>query len=196
MGFPLLVRQNLYIESGPRDVQDFLDQIREQIPTLTLLDKRWDGCSYQTLGQLCWWLSALGLFPVQQRPFASKTVGKQDGVVWIWICCLTTIGITISKIKQWWRHQMETFSVYWPFVREIYQSLVDSPHKGQWRGALVFSLICAWTNGWANSRVACDLRRHHAHYNVTVSRPSYVIDKNPYTWDYCLKSYLCDLSLF
>ena len=25
------------------------------------------------------------------------------------------------------------------------------PHKGQWRGALMFSLMCAWTNGWANS---------------------------------------------
>ena len=28
----------------------------------------------------------------------------------------------------------------------------DSPHKGQWRGALMFSLICAWKNGWANNR--------------------------------------------
>ena len=44
---------------------------------------------------------------------------------------------------------------------------VDSPHKGQWRGALVFSLICAWTNGWDN-RNAGDLRRHRAHYDVTV----------------------------
>ena len=25
---------------------------------------------------------------------------------------------------------------------------VNSPHKGQWRGALVFSLICAQTYGW------------------------------------------------
>ena len=29
---------------------------------------------------------------------------------------------------------------------------VNSPHKGQWRGALVFSLICVWINGWVNSR--------------------------------------------
>ena len=27
-------------------------------------------------------------------------------------------------------------------------------HKGQWRGALVFSLICVWTNGWVNNRDA------------------------------------------
>ena len=42
------------------------------------------------------------------------------------------------------------------------------PHKGRWRGALMFSLICAWTNGWANDRDAGDLRRHRAHYDVTV----------------------------
>ena len=31
---------------------------------------------------------------------------------------------------------------------KIDRSTVDSPYKGQWRGALIFSLICAWTNGW------------------------------------------------
>ena len=31
-------------------------------------------------------------------------------------------------------------------------SPVDSPHISQWREALVFSLMCAWTNGWANKR--------------------------------------------
>ena len=44
-----------------------------------------------------------------------------------------------------WKH----FPRYWPFVRGIHRSPVDSPHKDQWRGALMFSLICAWTNGWA-----------------------------------------------
>ena len=36
------------------------------------------------------------------------------------------------------------FPCYWPFVRAIHRSPVDSPHKGQWHGALMFSLICAW----------------------------------------------------
>ena len=63
-----------------------------------------------------------------------------------------------------WKH----FPCYWPFVRGIHRSPVNSPHKGQWRGALVFSLICAWTNGWANHRDTVDLRRHCAHYDVTV----------------------------
>ena len=61
-----------------------------------------------------------------------------------------------------WKH----FSRYWPFVRGIHRSPVNSPHEGQWRGALMFSFICAWINGWVNNREAGDLRRHRAHYDV------------------------------
>ena len=42
--------------------------------------------------------------------------------------------------------------------------------KGQWRGALMFSLIYARIKGWVNTGEAGDLRRHHAHYDVTVMR--------------------------
>ena len=44
-------------------------------------------------------------------------------------------------------------------------SPVNSPQKSQWRGALMFSLICARIDGWVNAR---DLRRHRAHYDVIV----------------------------
>ena len=63
-----------------------------------------------------------------------------------------------------WKH----FPRYWPFVRGIHRSPVNSPHKGQWRGALVFSLICGWINGWINKRETGDLRRQRAHYDATV----------------------------
>ena len=63
-----------------------------------------------------------------------------------------------------WKH----FPRYWPFVQGLHRWPVNSPHKGQWRGALVFSLICAWINGWVNNGEAGDLRRHRAHYDVTV----------------------------
>ena len=43
---------------------------------------------------------------------------------------------------------------------------IPCTHKGQWRGALMFSLICAWINGWVNNRGAGDLRHHRAHYDV------------------------------
>ena len=68
-----------------------------------------------------------------------------------------------------WKHLPR----YWPFVRGNPRSPVNSPHKGQWRGDLMFSLICSWINGWINNREAGDLRRHRAHYDVTVMCVSY-----------------------
>ena len=44
----------------------------------------------------------------------------------------------------------------------------EFPAKGQWRGALMFSLLSAWINGWVDNREAGDLRRHRAHYDVIV----------------------------
>ena len=66
------------------------------------------------------------------------------------------------------QHQHRHFPRYWPFVQGIHRSLVNSPHKGQWRRALMFSLIYARINGWVNNREAGDLRRHRAHYDVIV----------------------------
>ena len=63
-----------------------------------------------------------------------------------------------------WKH----FPRYWPFVWGIHRSPVNSPHKGQWRGALMFSLICDWINSWVNNHKAGDLRRHHADNDVIV----------------------------
>ena len=56
----------------------------------------------------------------------------------------------------------------WPFVRGIHRSPVNSPHKGHWRGALMFSFICVWINDWVNNCEAGDLRRYRAHYDVIV----------------------------
>ena len=52
--------------------------------------------------------------------------------------------------------KLRHFPRYWPFVRGIHRSPVNSPHNGQWRGALMFSLICARINRWANNRQAGD----------------------------------------
>ena len=43
-----------------------------------------------------------------------------------------------------WKH----FPRYWPFVLGIHWSPVYSPHKGYWHGVLMFTLMCAWINGW------------------------------------------------
>ena len=60
------------------------------------------------------------------------------------------------------------FPRYWPFVRGIHRSPVNSPLKGQWLGALIFSLICTRINDWVNNGEAGDLRRYRVHYDVTV----------------------------
>ena len=70
--------------------------------------------------------------------------------------------------KPWWRHEMKTCSTLLALCVGIHRWPVNSPHKGQWRGALMFSLICAWINGCVNIRGAGDLRRHRTLYNVTV----------------------------
>ena len=96
-------------------------------------------------------------------------------------------GIASTLVKQWWNIQMKQTGIelakshddvikwlhiprYWPFVRGIHRSPVNSPHKGQWGGALIFSLICAWINGGVNNREAGDLRRYRAHCDVIVIR--------------------------
>ena len=63
-----------------------------------------------------------------------------------------------------WKH----FPRNWPFVRGIHRSPVNSLHKGQWRRAFMFSLICARINGSVNNGEAGDLRRYRAHYDVIV----------------------------
>ena len=87
--------------------------------------------------------------------------------------------IVIMPTWRWHRHHRVTdhhddvikwkhFPRYWPFVRGNHRSPVNSPLKGHWRGALMFSLICAWMNDWVNNREAGTLRRHRGHYDVIV----------------------------
>ena len=69
---------------------------------------------------------------------------------------IITIEIYIPDDNIKWKH----FPHHWTFVRGIHQSPVHSLHKGQWCGALMFSLISPSTNSWANIRNANDLRCH------------------------------------
>ena len=76
--------------------------------------------------------------------------------------------VHMTELHLWRTIHDDVIKWNWPFVRGIHRSPVNSPHKGQWRGALMFSLICAWINGWVNNREAGDLRRHRAYCDVTV----------------------------
>ena len=78
-------------------------------------------------------------------------------------------------------------------MRKINRSPVNSPHKGQWRGALIFPLTRVWMNGWVNNREASDLRRYHAHHDVTewckdplvVGRPQHNVSVTQFSVLFC-----------
>ena len=58
---------------------------------------------------------------------------------------------------------------------KIWSNMMTSPNKDQWRGALMFSLISVWINGWVNNRKACDLRRYRAHCDVIVMNVTLIL---------------------
>ena len=92
--------------------------------------------------------------------------------------CLLAIWLIykfmMKRNKPWWRHPMERFSALLVLFAGTHRSPVNSPHKGQWRGAFMFSLICVWINGWVNNRDAGDLKRYCAHYDDTALTLDYI----------------------
>ena len=82
---------------------------------------------------------------------------QTTGFVWIGQC-LAPHGSRVSRtprqllivypsVRRSFRHddvfKWKHFPRYWPFDWGIHRWPVNSPHKGQWRGALMFSLIWA-----------------------------------------------------
>ena len=66
---------------------------------------------------------------------------------------------TVCAIQDIRAHDDVTKRKHFPRNR----SPVNSPHKGRWRGALMFSLMCAWINGWVNNGEAGDSSHHRTH---------------------------------
>ena len=87
------------------------------------------------------------------------------------ICILLGMS-SRTEVMNGGRHQMEIFSAFLVICagNSPVTGVVNSSHKGQWRGALMFFFICAWINGWVNNRETGDLRHHHAHYDITVMK--------------------------
>ena len=53
-----------------------------------------------------------------------------------WHNCIELCFCLVTMITSSWKH----FPRYWPFCAGIHRSQVNSPHKGEWRGALIFDL--------------------------------------------------------
>ena len=85
-------------------------------------------------------------------------------------------------IISWRHHQMETFSTllalfFWggnPPVTVGFPSL-----RPVTRSFDIF-FICAWTNGWRNTRDTSDLKRHRTHYDVTSMMAYLLLGSNHY----------------
>ena len=114
----------------------------------------------------------LKLNHVRQKGHGTKKIckscfyctGKKLSFEHVTLATITMSNFLVSYVS-WWRHQMETFSA---LLATCAGSPVNSPHKGQRRGALMFSLICVWINDWVNNREAGDLRRYRAHCDVII----------------------------
>ena len=104
-----------------------------------------------------------------QRPFLrDNTLTNAHSAIYI-----RHYGVLFTRT--WWRHQMETFSALLALCAGNSPVPVNSPHKGQWRGTLMFCLIYIWINDWVNNRAAGDLRRHRSHYDVTLMKSGKIL---------------------
>ena len=72
-----------------------------------------------------------------------------------------------TAVEAWVVHDDVNKWRYWPFVRGIHRSPVNYPYKGQWRGALMFSLIWVWINDLVNKGEAGDLRRYRESVQIS-----------------------------
>ena len=91
-------------------------------------------------------------------------------VTWTPVCklCGEMHNTRKDRIINLWlfNHMMTSNGNIFRVIGPLWGESID--HRGQWGGALMFSLICTWTDGWANTRDAGDLRRHRALYEVFV----------------------------
>ena len=112
------------------------------------------------------WLHYIDMWPViliVNRPLRRPVTTSSDLI----LCHFCGLCHTC-----WWRDDVikcKHFPRYWPFVRGIHWSPVNSLHKGQWHEVYIFLWSAHWINGWANNREAGDLRRHRARYHVICS---------------------------
>ena len=124
------------------------------------------------------------IFLVKSHAFTSS-ITKHINTNWATIVLRTILRPSALPITMMRSPNGNIFRVTGP--RGFHRSPVNSPHKGQWRGALLFSLICTWVKGWAYNREGGDLVRHSAHYDVTVMVVTYLLTVYTVDLDLVLK---------
>ena len=101
---------------------------------------------------------SMNIVCIMIQPHSMESLSNYARCIFVYPCIISHDNV----IK--WNH----FPRYWLFARGIHRSPVNSPRKGQWRGAFIFLWSAPWINGWVNNRNAGDLRRRCTHYDVTV----------------------------
>ena len=110
-------------------------------------------------------LYCLNRFPETSRVWFHHLVSKLlDGLV-----------VPITGTQAIPRFAWHDDVIKWKHFPRDWRSPVNSPRKGQGRGALMFYLICVWINGWINNHEAGDLKHYRAHHDVTVMGSSPVV---------------------
>ena len=113
---------------------------------------------------VCLWCSLYSIFCFRNiqsgadmtRPIFFKILTIAYDLAYLW-------GVMHDDVIKWTH-----FPRYWPFVRGIPLSPVNSPHKGQWRGALMFFFHLRSNKRLSKQWWGGDCRRYRAHYDVTV----------------------------
>ena len=106
---------------------------------------------------------------LSQEPQSTQETWYQWTVSWSITPMMMSTHITESDVTTpWWHHQMESFSALLALCAGNSPVPVNSPHKGQWRRALMFSLIWVWIIGWINNCEAGDFRCYRSHYDIIV----------------------------
>ena len=115
-------------------------------------------------GIKCWNTSTFGATDLN---LVQKKAHNYVSYINIWYCSLIELRGKLIMILLWhddvirWKH----LPGYWPFVRGIHR-WIPSTKAGD--AELCCFRRSALINCWVNNREAGDLRRHHAHYDVTV----------------------------
>ena len=104
--------------------------------------------------------------------FRGRSMGGRSGDSETLLSWSRRFIVLVSQLSRWARSRHETSSNGDIFRVTGHLCGDRFPHKGQWRRALMFSLICAWINGWINNRGSEGLSLHWASCSTDDRQPN------------------------
>ena len=106
----------------------------------------------------------------QWRLFVMRHVAIAGDTILVLFHILMSLQLIwrLGTRRSWWRYQMETFSALLALCAGNSPVPDEFPAQRPVTWSFHNSFICAWMNDWVNYREASNLRRHRAHYDVTV----------------------------